>query len=54
MINIEQYQAEDGGIPFRVWFGKLRVVVAKAAIAKRIDRLALGNFGSCRNVGNGK
>lgn len=53
MVKIEQYQDEDGGIPFRAWFGKLRDVVAKAAIANRIDRLALGNFGSCRDVGNG-
>ena len=38
---------------YRAWFTKLRDAVAKAAIAKRIDRLALGNFGYCREVGNG-
>jgi putative addiction module killer protein len=53
MVKIEQYQDEDGGIPYRAWFTKLRDAVAKAAIAKRIDRLALGNFGYCREVGNG-
>jgi putative addiction module killer protein len=53
MLKIEQYQDEDGGIPFRAWFAKLRDVVAKTAILNRIDRLTLGNFGNCRDVGNG-
>jgi putative addiction module killer protein len=53
MVKIEQYQDENGVIPFRAWFGKLRDVVAKTAIAKRIDRSALGNFGTCRSVGSG-
>jgi putative component of toxin-antitoxin plasmid stabilization module len=44
MGKIEQYQDESSAIPFRTWFGKLRDVVAKTAIAKRIDRSALGNF----------
>ena len=53
MVKIEHYQREDGGIPYQAWFIKLRDVVAKVAISKRIDRLALGNFGNCRDVGNG-
>ena len=53
MLKIEHYQDEDGGNLFRAWFGKLRDVVAKTAVLKRIDRVALGNFGNCRDVGNG-
>jgi len=53
MVRIEQYQDESGANPFRIWFGKLRDVIAKAAIAKRLDRLTLGNAGTCRSVGNG-
>lgn len=53
MVKIEHYQHEDGGIPYQAWFIKLRDVVAKVVVSKRIDRLALGNFGNCRDVGNG-
>ena len=53
MVKIEQYQDPSGANPFRLWFGKLRDAIAKAAIAKRLDRLALGNAGSSRSVGSG-
>ena len=51
MVKIEHYQHEDGSIPYQAWFIKLRDVVAIVVVSKRIDRLALGNFGNCRDVG---
>ena len=38
---------------FLEWIGALRDVQARARIAKRIDRIALGNFGNSKPVGNG-
>jgi len=38
---------------FITWLGGLRDTVARARIAKRIDRLARGNFGDAKSVGDG-
>jgi putative addiction module killer protein len=38
---------------FRDWLKNLRDGVAKARISQRIDRLALGNPGHARSVGEG-
>lgn len=38
---------------FATWFATLRNKRAKAAILNRIDRLALGNFGDVKAVGEG-
>jgi putative addiction module killer protein len=38
---------------FMEWIGALRDVPARARIAKRIDRIALGNFGDAKLVGDG-
>ena len=38
---------------FMEWIGALRDVPARARIAKRIDRIALGNFGDAKSVGDG-
>ena len=35
------------------WIVGLRDVAARARIAKRIDRIALGNFGDAKSVGDG-
>jgi putative addiction module killer protein len=35
------------------WLAGLRDVSARARIAKRIDRIALGNFGDAKSVGDG-
>ena len=35
------------------WLVGLRDVSARARIAKRIDRLAMGNFGDAKSVGDG-
>lgn len=38
---------------FVQWLSRLRDVAGAVRIAKRIDRLADGNFGDCKGVGNG-
>jgi len=47
MIEIRQSRA------FATWFGRLRNREARARILVRIDRLALGNPGDARPVGEG-
>ena len=47
MIHIRKTEA------FRDWLKSLRDGVAQARIAKQIDRLALGNSGHSRSVGEG-
>ena len=38
---------------FIVWLSALRDIQARARIAKRIDRIAQGNLGDARSVGEG-
>lgn len=38
---------------FNDWLGSLRVIRAKVAIVRRIDRAGLGNFGDHKAVGEG-
>lgn len=38
---------------FRAWLGRLKDRVARAIILRRIDRVALGNFGDVKPVGDG-
>lgn len=38
---------------FLQWLNDLRDIQARARIAKRIDRIALGNLGDAKSVGNG-
>ena len=40
-------------VEFVDWLIKLKDVQARARIAKRIDRLADGNFGDAKSIGNG-
>lgn len=35
------------------WLSELRDIPARARIAKRIDRIAQGNFGDAKSVGDG-
>ena len=37
---------------FREWLGNLRDKVAKGSIVRRIERLAEGNFGDSKSVGD--
>jgi len=38
---------------FGKWFAKLRDTMAKARILVRLCRVSLGNFGDCRDLGDG-
>lgn len=38
---------------FRVWLNRLKDRVARALILRRIDRVAFGNFGDVKPVGDG-
>ncbi len=50
---IQVYQTSDGKSHFEQWIHGLRDKKARAIILQRIDRIRLGNFGDCRNVGSG-
>lgn len=49
MINIVKYRRDDV-IPFDERFKQIKDIQAKVRIAKRIDRLALGNAGDCKQL----
>lgn len=53
MIEVRRYQREDGGVPVRDWLGSLRDVRARAQMEIRLRRMAAGNFGDCKPVGEG-
>ena len=40
-------------IPFEHGLESCETLSQKTAVLKRIDRVTLGNFGNCRDVGNG-
>lgn len=50
---IRDFQLPDGTIPFAVWLQSLRSAEAKARIRRRLKRVAEGNFGDHKSVGNG-
>ena len=51
--SILEYETPEGKIPFRQWLLSLKDIQARARIRARLDRLALGNFGDCKSVGEG-
>jgi putative addiction module killer protein len=53
MLKIFEYVTNDGKCPFRDWLDNLRDIRAKARISTQLDRLALGNFGDSKPVGEG-
>jgi putative addiction module killer protein len=53
MYTITHYLDDKGHDLFADWLTGLRDLMAKVRIAKRIDRLGLGNFGDCKFVGDG-
>lgn len=52
-IEIEFYVAPNGCCPFEDWVNGIRDVKTKTKILTRLDRLRLGNFGDCKNLGEG-
>lgn len=47
------YETDDGDAPFSSWLNSLKDREARARIRKRLDRVALGNLGDYRSVGEG-
>ncbi len=52
-VQILQYQAVDGDVPFRKWFKSIKDVRIRSRIRTRIDRLELGHFGDVKSIGSG-
>jgi putative addiction module killer protein len=53
VIEIRRYIDRAGRDVFGEWLAGLNDVSARARIAARIDRLALGNFGDCKPLRRG-
>jgi hypothetical protein len=53
VIEILRYVTPTGKDVFGEWFAKVKDARTKARIANRIDRVALGNFGDCKMLGEG-
>lgn len=51
MQRILHYTTTDGRDVFQTWLDSLRDPVAKARILVRLNRLAAGNIGDCKPVG---
>ena len=51
-ISVLEYQAPSGRRPFSEWVESLRDRKVAAVIWSRIDRVALGQLGNHRNVGD--
>jgi putative addiction module killer protein len=51
--QIEYFERAGGNHPFREWLDRLKDGKARARIEYRLVKLALGNFGDSRAVGEG-
>ncbi len=51
--EIRRYATSDGQIPFDEWYNSLRDRKTQAKIKLRLERVALGNLGDHRSVGEG-
>jgi len=51
--KIREYPRDDGSRPFSKWLDGLRDRGAQDKIAARLKRVALGNLGNYRSVGDG-
>lgn len=51
--TIRYYRAKSGKIPFEQWISRLKDSKTRARIFRRIERVALGNYGDCKSVGSG-
>jgi putative addiction module killer protein len=47
------YQTSRGKAPFSKWLEGLKDVQGRTKVRLRIERLAMGNFGDCKNLGDG-
>lgn len=53
MIEIRKYRTDQGQAPFDLWLGRIADQRAKAKVKTRLDRLAKGNEGDWKSVGEG-
>jgi len=53
MFKIEHYLTETGRNPFADWYDRLKDRKVKQAIDRRLNRIALGNFGDCKPCQDG-
>src|SRR5260370_2828128 len=53
VIEIRHYVSRAGKDVFDDWLTQLADARAQAKIATRINRLAVGNFGDCKSLGQG-
>lgn len=53
MIEIRRYQRADGTVPLTDWLAGLRDARARAKLEIRFLRVASGNFGDAKAVGEG-
>jgi putative addiction module killer protein len=51
--EVRSYRKPDGSYPFKDWLAGLKDFKGQQIILTRLDRLALGNPGTCRHVGDG-
>jgi putative addiction module killer protein len=51
--EVQGYRTRSGECPFRSWYWSLDDRSLQLAVDARIDRLALGNAGDCKAVGEG-
>lgn len=51
--DVRLYVAEDGRCPYKEWLEALRDIRAQARIGQRLDRLATGNPGDVKPLGEG-
>lgn len=52
-MEIKEYLTKSGINPYRKWFNRLRDFKTKARIETRLTRMALGNLGDYKSVGDG-
>jgi|SRR6267378_5722197 len=52
-IEVRHYVSRTGKDVFDDWLSRLADARAQAKIASRINRLAVGNFGDCKPLGQG-
>ncbi len=51
--ELRTYETADGKRPFDQWLSRLRDNITIARIATRLNRVALGNLGDAKPVGDG-
>lgn len=51
--EIRFYRTPDGKEPFTYWFETLKDKTIRAQLKNRLERVAVGNYGDCKALGDG-